>query len=168
MLICPDWNKPLIVDSLNSPMVATHFWTFSGVQQDYMLSPITYLEESTGPAIRISVNEIEFDLPTSWFILVGDPDTYQLDTVPVGSCSSTTYHAVSMSPDDSRYRLLPISIVDFIPSTSCIHPMIQKGHGMQHPVGLTYLHEKQVNLTITVGPTDLYKFIEGLAVGDIF
>lgn len=168
MLIMPDWNKPLIIDSLTAPMVASHFWTFSGIMNDYCLSPITYLEESSGQVIRINVNGIEFNIPTSWSILVADPDTYQLDTVPVGSCSSTIYHAVSMSPDDSRYRLLPISVIDFFEKEECIHPMIQKGHGMQHPVGLTYLHEKQVGLTITIGPYDLYKYIEGLAVGDIF
>lgn len=168
MLICPDWNKPLIIENLNSPMVATHFWTFSGPMCDYCLSPITYLEETNGPIITVKINEIEFNIPTSWFILVADPDTYQLDTIPIGSCSSTLYHAVAMSPDDSRYRLLPITVTNFLSSGECVHPMMQKGHAMQHPVGLAYAHEKCVNLTVTIGPFDLYKYIENLAVGDIF
>ena len=168
MLICPDWNRPLIIDSLNSPLVAQHFWTFSGPMRDFVLSPITYLEESSGPAIRLNVNEIEFNVPISWSVLVSDPDTYQLDTIPVSSCANNQAYAVSMSPDDSRYRLLPIRVIDFIESDACVHPMMTKGHAMQHPVGITTLYEKTVNLTISIGPYDLFKYIENLAVGDIF
>jgi len=168
MLICPDWNKPLIIDSLDTPMVATHFWTFSGPMLDYCLSPITYLEESTGPSIKVKINDFTFIIPTSWFVLVADPDTYQLDMIPIGSCSSALYHAVAMSPDDSRWRLAPITVLELIPKTSCVHPMLQKGYAMQHPTGLTFIHEKQINLTVTIGPFELYKFIEGRAVGDLF
>ncbi len=168
MLIYPDWNRPLILDSLNSPIVAQYFWAFSGSMQDYVLSPLTYLEETTGPAIRLSVNELEFDVPISWFIMISDPNTYQIDTIPVSSCVNTQCHAIAMSPDDSRYRLLPIQVIDYIDNCSCVHPMIQKGYGMQHPAGIHMLYEKQVGLTITMGPHDLYKYVSNLAVGDIF
>jgi len=168
MIICPDWNRPLNIDSLDTPIVATHFWTFSGPMLDYCLSPITYLEETTCPLIRLKINEVEFDVPTSWFILVGDPDTYQLDTIPIASCSNSVQHAVIMSPDDSRWRLLPISVISFKPESACVHPMLQKGYGLQHPVGQVMLHEKNVLITITISPMDLYKFIENFAVGDIF
>lgn len=168
MLICPDWNRPLIIDSLNSPIVAKYFWAFSGPMQDYVLSPINYLEETTGQAIKISVNEIVFDVPLSWFIMISDPHTYQIDTIPVSSCVNSVCHAIAMSPDDSRYRLVPIEVVEFVDTVACVHPMIQKGHGMQHPVGMHTIHEKQVGLTITMGPYDLFKYVEGLAVGDIF
>jgi hypothetical protein len=168
MLICPDWNRPLIIESLNTPLVAQYFWAFSGPLTDYILSPISYLEESTGPAIRLCINEIEFDVPTSWFIMVSDPDTYQLDTVPVAACANALCHAVLMSPDDSRYRLLPITVVDYIENAVCVHPMLQKGNGMQHPVGIYPSFNKHVGLTATIGPYDLYKYIENLAVGDIF
>lgn len=168
MLICPEWNRPLIIDSLTTPLVAKHFWTFSGPMQDYTLSTIAFLEETTGPAIRISVNEIEFDVPVTWHVMVTDPSTYQLDTVPISSCISGETFAVAMSPDDSRYRVLPIKVIDFVDEAACIHPMLNKGHGLQHPVGIVNLYEKAINVTITIGPYDLYKYIEGLAVGDIF
>jgi hypothetical protein len=168
MLICPEWNKPLNIESLDTAIVATHFWTFSGPMLDYCLSPITYLEETTDSVIKIKINDVELNVPTSWNILVGDPDTYQLDTIPIASCSNSVQHAVVMSPDDSRWRLFPITVLGFDPKAVCVHPMLQKGYGLQHPIGEVILHEKKVLVTVTISPMDLYKFIENFAVGDIF
>lgn len=168
MLICPEWNRPLIVESLTTPLLATHFWCFSGPMNDYVLAPIAYLEETSGAAIKIRINELEFLVPSSWHVLVSDPNTYQLDTVPIAACSNALTHAVAMSPDDSKYRLFPITVIDFEPQSSIVHPMINKGHGLQHPVGLFVSRDKQVHCTVTIGPYDLFKYIENLAVGDIF
>ena len=170
MLLMPEWNKPLIVDSLTAPMVAKYFWTFSGPMLDFTLSPINYLEETIGPSIELTINEFTFKVPSSWYILISDPETYQLDTVPISSCVSSNCHAVCMSPDDSKHRIMPINFSDFEPNSSLISPMVQKGMMMQHPVGIMaeFHTKKEINLTVAIGPHDLYKFIENGTIGDIF
>jgi len=167
MLICPDWNRPLIVESLTAPMVAKHFWTFSGPLLDYVLSPILYLEETTGPVVTVRINDVEFDVPTSWFVMVCDDNTYQLDTVPIATCASHACFAATMSPDDSRVRRYEVIVVDFKAEGVCVHPSMNKHHLMQHPIGVVREAARTAVVTVSMGPHDLHKYLNGYSMGDL-
>jgi hypothetical protein len=169
MLVLPDYGKPYIIDSLTAPVVIKHNWIFNAPACDFMLSPITYLEETTGAVVKVRINNSEFWVPATWNILVTDRETYQLDTVAIQSCASTKHIAFSFSPDEMKLRTLDVMVVDYAEDMALVHPMISKGTALVHPVGPT-VHGigKQLQLSVVIGPHDLYKHLQNKVIGDVF
>ena len=167
MLFLSDLNKPYIVDSLNQPMVVKHHWIFSAHMLDFKINQISYLEESSGPAVKLKVNDFAFFVPASWNILIVDDDTYQIDTVPVTSCSNAKCHAFAMCPTDSKMRMFEVTIEDFEPKMSLVHPMIQRATAICHPIGTTLDRQKESDVCVVVGPFDLHKWVNNKTIGDI-
>lgn len=170
MQILPETNRPYVIDSLTAPLVFKYNWMFNAQVLDFMLSPITYLEETTGAGVKVRINNTEFWVPSTWHILVTDNDTYQIDTVSITSCASTKYVAFSFSPDENSLRTLDIRILDYADDIAVVHPMIPKGTALVHPVGPSpkVRGKNQNHLSVVIGPHDLYKFIGNKAVGDLF
>lgn len=169
MQVLPDYGKPYMIDSLTAPVVIKHNWIFHAPSIDFMLSPITYLEETTGAVVKVRINNSEFWVPATWNILVTDRETYQLDTVAIQSCASTKHIAFVFSPDEMQLRTLDIMVVDYAESMALVHPMINKGCALVHPVGPTPQGiGKQLQLSVVIGPHDLYKFIQNKVIGDVF
>lgn len=169
MLILPDYGTPYILDSLIAPMIIKHCWMFDGPMNDFILSPITYLEETSGPAVKVRINNSEFWVPKSWYILITDLETLQIDTVPIESCTNTKHIAYSFCPDEVNLRTLDIRILDHSKHEVLVHPMINKGTAMIHPVGPapTLSKKNLLQLSVIIGPHDLYKYIGSKVVGDI-
>lgn len=148
-------------------MIATHYWCFSGALVDFIHGPILYLEETTGPTVRLLIEGFEFDVPTSWSILITDGETYAVDTVSVAALAGNPFKAVIFTPTDTNVRTADISVIDYNEKTSVIHPLIQKGQMMCHPVGPRTTNGKKAELCCIIGPYDLQRYITDLAVGDI-
>ena len=192
MLVLPDYSKPYIIDSLTAPVVIKHNWVFNAIACDFMLNAITYLEETTGAAVKVRINGSEFWMPATWYILVTDRETYQIDTVSIQACAATQHIAFSFSPDESNLRTLDVMVLDMVESMSLVHPMISKGTALVHPVGPAesrFIAErrkvangseietqmrvstpsvKETHLSVVIGPHDLYKYLTNKVVGDIF
>lgn len=167
MLFLSDLNKPFIVDSLSQPMVVTHHWVFSAHMLDFKISNISYLEESSGPAIKLRINGFSFFVPATWNILIADDDTYQVDTIPVTSCANAKYHAFAMSPTDSKLRMMEVTIEDFEPKMHLVHPMIQRATAICHPIGTVKDRQTENEVCAIIGPFDLHKWLNGKSVGDL-
>jgi hypothetical protein len=164
-----DYGRPYMLESLTAPVIVKYNWVFNAQDVDFNLAQITYLEETSGSAVKLRVNGSEFWVPSTWYILVTEEETYQVDTVSVQSCATTTHLAFSFAPDEMRLRTLPIEVIDYIDDISLVHPMIAKGNALCHPVGPTPQHEaRQHHLSVVIGPHDLYKFIQNKTVGDLF
>lgn len=169
MLVLPEFRRPYVIDSLTTPIVIKHNWIFSGPMLDFTLAPIQYLEETSGGVYKVRINNFEFWMPATWNILVTDTDTYQLDTVCVQECAKTKYLAFSFSPDEMRLRTLDITVIDAAESMALVHPMITKGTALVHPVGPSPQGiGKNHQLSIVIGPHDLYKYLANKVIGDIF
>lgn len=167
MLALTDFNKPYLISSLSEPMVAKHHWIFSGQMLDFTLAPIEYLEETSGPAVKVEINGLEFLVPTSWHILITENETYQLDTVPIANCAKIECLAFIMTPDNMKFRTSPVKVLEFIPHAQLVHPMINKGTALQHPVGLICERDNFFQATVSIGPFDLYKYLTEKVVGDL-
>lgn len=169
MLLLPDYNRPYLIDSLTSPVVVKHNWIFSGPMCDFTLAPITYLEETTGGGLKLRINNYDFWVPASWNVLVTDNETYQLDTVSIQSCATVKHLAFSFSPTEMKLRTLDISVIDSTDNISLVHPMINKGTMLVHPVGPAIGNNKtDLLLSVVIGPHDLYKYLSNKVVGDVF
>lgn len=168
MLVLPEYNHPYIIDSLTAPVVIKHNWIFNAPACDFMLNPIQYLEETTGAVVKVRINGSEFWMPATWFILVTDKETYQVDTVSIQSCATTQHVAFSFSPDEHNLRTLDVMVLDYAESMPLVHPVISKGSALVHPVGpSSETFGKIHQLSVVIGPHDLYKYLANKVVGDI-
>lgn len=167
MLILTDYNKPYMIENLLSPVVPKHYWIFSGQMQDFMLAPISYLEETSGPTLTIEVDGFKFNVPAHWNILIIDHETYQIDTVPIRSCSSHETYAFIMTPEDYGVNKKMITVCGYKNHEVLCHPLMAKGQALCHPIGEVTKRGKDLQLAVVITPHDLNKFIDGKAVGDI-
>lgn len=167
MLIYTDFHKPYVIDNLTGPVVPKYYWIFSGQMLDFTLAPIEYLEETTGPTITVEINGLQFETPAHWNVLITDDDTWQLDTIPLSSCSNQKTLAYIMSPSDYTLRTSEVKVVDYCENKALVHPLLAKGTALCHPVGQANHHGKKVDVTAIITPHDLYKFVGNKAVGDI-
>lgn len=165
MLILTEWNKSYIIESTNGPIVPKYYWMFSGHMLDFTLTPLVYLEETTGPVYTIEINRFKFDVPAKWNILIVDNDTYQIDTVPISTCATNVTYAFAMSPTDNGVKTVKVDILEYKEEAVLIHPLVQKGSGFCHPVG--YLNNNDQEFSVVLSPYDLYKYIGDKVVGDI-
>ena len=169
MLILPDFNKPYIIDGYNSPILPKWFWTFSATMFDFTLSPITFIEENNGTAIKLLINGLEFYVPYNWYILVSDYDTSQLDWIPIQECAVVENYAYLMSTLDNTTRLASIKVLDIEEEYNSYYPILQKTNALCHPVSKDHtLNGTEVALSCVIGPNDLFKYISGKFIGDFF
>lgn len=169
MLLLPEYNRPYSIDSLTDPVVVKHNWIFHGPTTDFMLAPLIYLEETTGAAVKVRINNSEFWIPATWHILVTDRETYQIDTVCIQDCAKMKHIAFSFAPDEMKLRTLDVMIIDYVEHIVLVHPMINKGTALVHPVGPSpQAIGKQYQLSVVIGPHDLYKHLTNKVIGDIF
>ena len=167
MLLLPEFGRPYLIQSLDSPVVPKYFWTFSGPMLDFVLAPIHYLEETYGPTVEIVLNGFQFSVPASWNILVVDRDTSMVDTVPIHVCSTNMYTAFLMSSTTNRYLTADIHVVGFEKEEKLVHPMVQKATMMCHPIGPDSSNQNSI-LSAVIGPYDLYqKYLNNVSAAEL-
>lgn len=135
MIVLPEYGYPYAIDSVSEPIVPKYTWFYDTALNDFVLRPIRLLEETTGPAVLVQINNSQFMVPASWYLLVVDETTKLVDTVQIAECKSDSYEAFLMHPDESSYSTAPIALIDLSMQESCVHVMIPKQHMMLHPVG---------------------------------
>lgn len=151
-------------------MVIKFNWIFDAALCDFRLNPIQYLEETTGAVVKVRINGSEFWVPASWYILVTDLETLQLDSVAITQCATSNHTAFAFSPEIMHLRTVDVSIIDYAEEDSVIHPMIGKASALVHPVGPASWSPpgKEIHISVAIGPYDLYKHLAGKLVGDLF
>lgn len=169
ILIYTDYHKPLIIDSLDTPLVTRHHWVLSGTMKDFKLANIPYIEETKGPSIEVMIEGFKFFIPASWNILIMDKETTVLDSVPIANCSTDSHLVLLFSSFDSKIRTAEISVTDLHPNYSCYHPMVGKGTMLCHPVGPEERRDGIENiLNVMIGPHDLYsKYLKGISAAEL-
>jgi hypothetical protein len=167
VLILTEYNAPYIIWSLTAPCVPKYNWVLAGDIQDFRLSPISYLEETTGPAIEVMINKTRFRVPASWYILICDQETMLIDTIQIAALSGSTHQALLMCPTSSNLYLDEVKIVDYIPSDVSHHVSIAKGTMLCHPVGPVLDNKHEEVYSCLVGPYDMYKYLQNMTAKEL-
>jgi hypothetical protein len=166
LLIITEYNHPYIIADLTAPIVPKFNWIFSTELMDFVLSPIMYLEETTGPALKVMINKYAFDIPASWNIMVVDEETMMTDTIPIADCSTKSYKAFLFCPTSMNLFLDDIKFVDFVPHISLCHTSIPKNSMICHPVGPNDNKEDQ-QLNCLLGPYDLWRLMQNITAKEL-
>lgn len=160
MLIFDENEQPIILDSVHGPTVTDHFWVLDLKMLDYTLTPLMFLEETTAPSVRVRIQGFEFYLPTSWTMLIYDPETSYVDTVGVDELAGKDFTAFTYGPNQKMAIASKVTVVDYEPSHVNIGPSLNKDQMLCHPVG--------PDMWIHVASSDVYnKYLKDVAIGNI-
>jgi hypothetical protein len=166
VLILPEYGFPYIIDAVTGPVVPRHAWFYDVLVNDFLLKPIVMLEETVGPTVKVRINAFDFFVPASWFILIVDDETKQVDTVPITQCSSSTFKAFMMHPQLNRYELSPVQLLDLDPHGSVVHLLIPRSTLICHPVGPTAA-SKDLSMSCLIGSQDVGRHMGDLSAQEL-
>ena len=160
MLIFDDHNHPIILDNINGPTVTEYVWVLDLSVMDFMLSPLTMLEESHCPSMQIRINGFEFVLPATWNILVCDRETSQLDVVELSEAAGREFTALLHGPTSRQPSLATIAVTNYYVDRKNVGPSLSKHQMLMHPVG--------PDVGVYVGPSDVFnKYLKKMLIGDL-
>lgn len=131
------------------------------------MTEITYLEETVGPTVILSIADSLVKVPGAWNVLIVDRETYTIDMVPVTACAAFEHQAFVFSPTDGKLITAPIKVMSLEPRGTCIYPAIEKANALVHAISPGVLHGKSTSRGVVIGPHDLWRWISGKTVGDI-
>ncbi len=161
MLLFDEYNRTIIIDDLLTPITIDYFWVLDLELKDFTLSEIKMLEAITGPAVCLEINGFRFWVPTSWFILIVDEETNEIDLIQIPEGSGKSFTALGGSFELVRPYYLPMKIVDYHPCKKLVSPSLTREQMLCHPV------DPQTWVSIT--PLDQYnKYVKDLSIDDLF
>ena len=160
MLIFNEHSQPTIIDNIYGPIISEYAWVLDLAARDFMLSPITMVEETICPAIQLLVNGFEFMLPANWNILVFDRDTVQLDVIELSEVAGRQFTAFTYGPAKSHPSPMIVTVTDYKVEHRHVGPSLNKHQMLCHPVG--------PEEWVCVGHSDVYnKYLKDITVGDL-
>lgn len=166
MFVLPEYNYPYQIHSIDDPVVIDYYWTFNAIIKDQVLSPVIYFEETSGNIISIKIKNYVLTLPSNWYIIVMDSHTSTIDTVTITEAITKAYEVVIISSLYAKYTYSKVTIDDYKITTPCVHPRIDKGHALIHPIGIDEKNPQSV-WSVLIGPHDLYSHISDMTIKEL-
>lgn len=160
MLIFDENSHVIIIDSIHTPLTTDYFWVLDLNIMDFTVIPLLMLEEILSPTITLEIEGFQFNLPTTWSMLVFSEETTQIDVVEVKRIPGNDFTAMVYGPNCSQVQAGKIRALNYDPEQANYCPSLNKHHVLCHPIG--------PNLWVNVTPTDVYnKYLKDCTVGDI-
>lgn len=159
MLILNEDNQTILLDSIYAPVLSDYFWCLDTTDQDFMLAPLTVLEEITAPTFTISLGGFNFDVPSSWNILIYDNETMQIDSIDLGSASGKDFRAFIYGPQENHHQGQIIRISNLTPMAKSVAPLLNKHQMLCHPISPKHW--------VCITPHDVQKHLKNLYVGNL-
>lgn len=159
MLIFDNNSQPIIIESLKTPVIASHFWVLNLEERDFKMTAISYIEETTSASIMLDVCGYRFYVPATWFILVADKETAMVDAVRVSDVSCSDFTAMVYGPNRSKAECVRVRAIDYSPLHTNVAPSLHKNEMLCHPI--------DIDAWICISPTDPYsRFLKNAAISD--
>lgn len=153
-------SKPIIIDNIFGPIVSEYMWILDLELKDFKLTQITVLEEIICPSFELQILGTRIILPATWYVLVYDPETSQLDVVQIADTAGREFTAFVYGPTLTHPLAGRITVTDYFIEHKNVGPLLNKGQMLCHPIG--------PNEWINVSPSDSYnKYLKDNIVGDL-
>lgn len=160
MVIFDDHSRPILLDSIHSPVLTGHFWVLDLAENDFMLTTLDVMEEMTCPSVKLRVENFEFIVPANWSVLVYDVETSMLDSVQLAEAAGRDYQAFVYGPTKNSAESSLIEVIDYYVEHQNVSPSLNKHQMLCHSIG--------PDTWINIGPSDPYRrFVCNIMVGDI-
>jgi len=161
MLIFQESEAITLIDTIKPSLVEDYFWVLDLDQKDFTLTHLNVVESITSPAVELLIDGFAFTVPTTWNILIVDPETSQLDISDVGSVLGKNFHSFVYGFDTPIVELHTIEAIGYVPNHTSYTPSLLKHHMLCHPIDQT----RWINLS----PADSYNkyFRNTMLSGDL-
>lgn len=160
MILHDEYGKPLVINSLLDKLRTNYAWCLDLKAQDFRLHTIKVLEECKCSTVSLKINGRLLNIPAYWFILVGDPETTQIDAVQASVLANSTFYALVYGSKLASPEYVPITVVDWVVEEPHIYPTHTRGIMICHDVG----DGKWVSCSFS----DTYtRFLKNKTVGDL-
>lgn len=160
MLFFDENTKGIILEDIDTPVLADYMWVLDLNLRDFKLAPLLVFEEIICPTIEVQVLGFKFPLPASWHILIFDQETLQLDTVSISKLTDGGFTALVYGPSMANIQPAKILTVDYFGNFRNVGPSLNKFQMLCHPVSPISW--------VCVSPSDTYnKYLKGCVIGDL-
>lgn len=160
MIISDENSFPVIVDSVETPIVTEFFWVLDLVEKDFKLTPLMMNEELITPSFELHINDYVIEIPTNWNILLYSEETSQLDIAEVSELTRGNFTALCYQHRKDRVVPGEVRVVNYNPLAKLHTPSLQKAHMLCHSLG--------PELWVAISPSDNYnKYLKNAILGDI-
>lgn len=160
MIIFDENTKPILIDSINTPLRTNYFWILDLEEQDFKLQKIEMLEEHITPILVLSIFGYAIELPSDWNILIVSPETNQLDLVEVSELTRGHFQIFVYKHENNKIAMPNSRIIHYEERGILQMPSVSKNQMLCHAIG--------PDSWVCISPVDNYnKYIKGLIANDL-
>ena len=131
-------NQSYDLDTLPDEVDDMRFAIFDNsdpANPDYFYIPLIFLESFSSPALVLQIGEYTVKMPMDWRILIGEPDSGDLEVIPLTSLNDRGFKAFEFNPLSSfRPSFQLIEIVDVYHDVTWYTPKLKNGQMLAVPL----------------------------------
>jgi hypothetical protein len=131
-------NQSYDLDTLPDEIDDMRFAIFDNsdpANPDYFYIPLIFLESFNSPALVLQIGEHVIKMPMDWRILIGEPDSGDLEVIPLTSLNDRGFKVFEFNPLSSfRPSFPPIEIVDVYHDVTWYTPKLKNGQMLAVPL----------------------------------
>ena len=102
---------------------------------DHFYIPLIFLESFTAPALVLQIGKSRIKMPMDWRILIGEPESGDLEVLPLTSINDRGFKVFELNPLSSfRPTYLDIEIVDVYHDVTWYSPKLKNGQMLAVPL----------------------------------
>jgi hypothetical protein len=102
---------------------------------DYHYIPLIFLESFNSPALVLQIGDYTIKMPMDWRILIGEPDSGDLEVIPLTSINDRGFKVFQFNPLSSFSPTFPsIEIVDVYHDVAWYSPKLKNGQMLAVPL----------------------------------
>lgn len=160
MIFHDENGVPLVVNSIHDKWRSNYLWCLDLKSQDYTINLFKVVEGCDSNTLTLRINGHYIDVPASWYILVCDPETTQIDAVECNCLSNNTFYALVYGANVPTPEYAKIEVIDWVPVKHHAYP--------SHSRGLMLCLDIGNDKWITCSYSDTYtRFLKNKNVGDL-
>lgn len=160
MVILDENSKPILVDSINAPLLTSHFWVLDLEDRDFKLQELQVLEEHITPMLVIEIYGYAVELPADWNALIISSENSELDVAEISELSRGHFQVMVYDHSNNRILAAPVKVIEYEPKSTLHMPSISKHQMLCHALGPKGM--------FCISPIDNYnKYLKGAVSGDL-
>lgn len=131
-------NQSYDLDTLPDEVDDMRFAIFDNsdpASPDYFYIPLIFLESFNSPALVLQIGERVIKMPMDWRVLIGEPESGDLEVVPLTSLNDRGFKVFEFNPLTSfRPSFPPIEIIDVYHDVTWYTPKLKNGQLLAVPL----------------------------------
>lgn len=131
-------NQSYDLDTLPDEVDDMRFAIFDNsdpASPDYFYIPLIFLESFNSPALVLQIGNRVIKMPMDWRVLIGEPESGDLEVVPLTSLNDRGFRVFEFNPLSSfRPSFPPIEIIDVYHDVVWYTPKLKNGQLLAVPL----------------------------------